>query len=158
MKANFKLSTDEDNIFDPFEDIDTDEKFSENKGTYNPERYQKLKVAKHAAEEKAHEAFQRLICILKDNDLWEGLAPDLKDFISNEGKFRRQTNSKLIDKLFPSIRKGDKITLAEAVTRTLKGKAAIDKAIALFNAKGGLQIVTIESVEGEPLKAIYEVQ
>lgn len=130
------------------------ESASEGKRVYDPKKYAEWKTKQNEKKLRAIENFKRLKQILIDNDLWDSLAPDLKEFILNEGKDKSKLQkASLLNKLFPVPQVGQSVTLLQAMTTTLKGKHDIDKSINYMKAHGWS--VEFQNNSEDPLNSLY---
>lgn len=146
---NFEIVTDDEVIE---QEVATEEAASKN--TYDHKKYEEWKAKQNEKKLRATENFKRLKQILIDNNLWDGLAPDLKEFIVNEGKDRSKLQKvSLLNKLFPVPQVGQSVTLLQAMTTTLKGKHDIDKSINYMKAHGWS--VEFQNNSEDPLNSLY---
>lgn len=124
-----------------------------NPGKYDPSKFQEYKQKKHEAEQKRMESCKRLKEILVRDKIWDTLPEDLKQFVENGAKRTvRGPKNDIIQLLFPEVKVGAKVTLLEALTKTLRGKPQIDKACF------GFKDAKIEFHQAEPVsESTYEI-
>lgn len=114
---------------------------------------------KKRAEEKAAavEAAKSIINFLKVQNLWDGLAVEGQEWLSEIARPKATANQNMFKVLFgetPQV--GDTITLAEAFQKTLKGKSNIDFYVKRWAAKGIL--VSYSQSNENLLDSTYKIE
>jgi hypothetical protein len=125
-------------------------------------RLAKNEAAKRFTERKREERktrienAQKFIDILKKKNIWKDVPEDLQKWMQDVATPKSFGTTSLFTQLFGDAPKvGDKISLMEAMTKTLKGKTDIERA-----AKGWAEKGTIVEFKAAPklIDSVFEIK